>query len=180
MNRFLGRETKFRTFLPIGQSGLAALFGAFGLWQRSLILSRPVFEGQTSWETTARFHVWPWPYKFAVLTNVPAFLAGLLLSWPVETAWPGIPESVANLPSLLLVPILWYWVGSSLDRRWEIRDKTPWIALLIFTVVCLIGAFIRTGYTSFLFPYGVTVWLIAALVLGRIRRRSQIIKQVNC
>ncbi len=90
------------------------------------------------------------------------------------------PESVANLPSLLLVPILWYWVGSSLDRRWEIRDKTPWIALLIFTVVCLIGAFIRTGYTSFLFPYGVTVWLIAALVLGRIRRRSQIIKQVNC
>lgn len=132
------------------------------------------------WETTARFHVWPWPYKFAVITNVPAFLAGLLFSWPVETAWPSIPESVESLPSLLLVPILWYWVGSRLDRRWDTSDKTPWIALLIFTVVCLIGAFIRTGYTSFLFPYGVTIWLIAALVLGRIRRRSQIIKQVNC
>ena len=174
------QKNQFRTMLSLTQCSLAALFGGIGLWQRSAILSRPgFFESTTMWDTTARFHVWPWPYKFAVVTNVPAFLAGSLLSGPVETAWPSIPESMENLPSLLLVPLLWYWVGSRLERRWEIRDKTPWIALLVFTVVCLIGALIRTGYTSFL-PYGVTGWLIAVLVLGRIRRPSQTIEQVNC
>ena len=33
------------------------------------------------WDTTARFHVWPWPYKFAFVSNFPAFMAGSLLSW---------------------------------------------------------------------------------------------------
>jgi hypothetical protein len=78
----LARDRRFRLLLPITQCGLAAIFGGFGLWQRYAILNRPVFfEGQTLWNSTARFHVWPWPYKFAAIANIPAFLLGVLLSW---------------------------------------------------------------------------------------------------
>jgi hypothetical protein len=167
----MARVNRFHLLLPIAQSGLAAFFGGFGLWQRSIILSRPLFEGQTLWNSTARFHVWPWPYKFAVVSNMPAVLVGLLLALPIGAAWPGasVSEYVAYLPSLLLVPILWYWIGSRLDRRWSLGDKTPWIALSIFTLVCLLGAFIPIGYVAHL-PYGLAVWLITALVIRRVSK----------
>jgi hypothetical protein len=169
----MARENRFRMILPVAQSGLAVLFGGFGLWKRSAILSRPFFEGQTLWNSTARFHVWPWPYKFAVVLNVPAVLMGLLLAWPIGTAWPevSVSEYLAYMPSLLFVPILWYWVGSRLDRRWSSGDKTPWIALLIFTLVCLVGAFIPIGYVGHL-PYGLAVWLVTAVVIRYISKAA--------
>jgi len=157
---------RFRILLPVAQCGLAALFGGIGLWQRSAILSRPFFEGQTLWDSTARFHVWPWPYKFAVVSNMPAFMAGALLTWPIGAAWPQLPESVQIAPSLLFVSMLWYWVGSRLDLRWSVADKTPWIVLLIFTLVSLVGAFIPIGYVGYL-PYGFMVWVVAALTISR-------------
>jgi hypothetical protein len=75
-DRWMIRGLRFRTFLPIAECGFAALFGGLGLWQRSTILSRAGFgEGRTLWDSTARFHVWPWPFKFAVVMNTPAFLS---------------------------------------------------------------------------------------------------------
>ena len=99
----MARETRFRTLLPVAQCALAALFGGVGLWQRSVILSRPFFGGEPLWNSTASFHVWPWPYKFAVVSNVPAFFAGSLLLWPVAIAWPELPESMQIAPLLLFV-----------------------------------------------------------------------------
>jgi hypothetical protein len=160
----MARERRFGTVLPVAQLGLAGLFGSIGLWQRSTILSRPFFEGQTMWDSTARFHVWPWPYKFAVISNLPAVLVGLLPAWPLGVLWPGVSEYVANIPFFLLIPLLWYWVGCQLDRRWHVSDKTPWIALFIFTLICLVGAFLPLGYTGYL-PYGLAVWFAAAVVL---------------
>ena len=163
----MDRQSSFRNLLPVVQSAIAVLFGGTGLWQRSAILSRPWFsEGQTMGDTTARFHVWPWPYKFAVVSNFPAFMAGSLLSWPIGIVWPKPPESVEIVPSVLLVPILWYWVGSRLDRRWGMTDKTPWIALSVFTLVCLAGAFLPIGYVGFL-PYGFVVWVFTTLTISR-------------
>jgi hypothetical protein len=119
------RANRFRVLLPSAECLLAAVFGGVGHWQRSTILSRPWFsEGQTMWNSTARFHVWPW------------------------------------------VPILWYWVGSRLDRRWGVTDPTPWIALSVFTLVCLVGAFLPIGYVGFL-PYGFVVWVITAVTISR-------------
>jgi len=118
------------------------------------------------WDTTARFHVWPWPYKFAVVSNCPAFFAGSLLLWPIGIIWPKVPESVEVAPSLLFVLILWHWVGSRLDQRWSVTDKIPWIALSVFTLVCLIGALLPIGYVGFL-PYGFVVWMITALTVSR-------------
>jgi len=66
------------------------------------------------WNSTAQFHVWSWPFKFAAILNMPAFLAGLLLSLPLEALWPELPESVSYLPVLLFVPVLWYLVGRAL------------------------------------------------------------------
>lgn len=162
----MARELQFRVILPVAECGFAALFGGVGFWQRFAILSRPLFEGQTLWNSTARFHVWPWPYKFAVVSNMPAFFAGSILTFPIVALWPDAPESVQNALSLIFVPLLWYWVGLRLDRRWGVTDKTPWIALLIFTVVSLIGAFIPIGYVSYL-PYGFVIWVITALTIPR-------------
>jgi hypothetical protein len=39
---------------------------------------------QLLWDTMARFHIWPWPYKFAVILSMPAFVAGMLVSWLVS------------------------------------------------------------------------------------------------
>lgn len=163
---------RFRIVLPILESGIAALFGGIGLWQRSAILSRPsLFLGQTMWDTTARFHVWPWPYKFAAVSNLPALFGGLLLTIPIGLRWPTLPESLQMAPTLLFVWFLWYWVGSRLDRRWSVKDKTPWIAILIFSLVCLGGALVPLDFTGFLYtgylPYGFLVWVLALVAVAR-------------
>ena len=141
----MGREIRFRKLLPVAECGLAALFGVLGLWQRSKTLSGSFWGDQTLWQSTTRFHVWPWPYKFAVISNLPGVFAGLLLSWPLGLIWPGMSEYTEAVPPLLFAAILWYWVGSRLDRRWRLTERVPWIALSIFTLVCLAGAFLPMG-----------------------------------
>jgi hypothetical protein len=167
------QPSRFRRLLPVAQTAMAVLFGGLGFWQRSEILSH----SWLGWNSTARFHVWPWPYKFAVVTNTPAFLVGLLLSWPIGGLWPELPESVQIGPSLLFVPMLWYWVGSRLDRRWGREDgvgasrssKSPWIFLLVFTLVCVVGAFLPIGYVGYL-PYGVAVWVAMGLIVRHLSK----------
>jgi hypothetical protein len=167
----LARERRFCLLLPIAQCGLAAIFGGFGLWQRSAILSRSFLGNQTLWDSTARFHVWPWPYKFAVICNFPAFLLGLLPSWPLGFFWPSLPEYVETMPVLLFVLPLWSWVGSRLDRRWRVTHKIPWIGLFFFTLISLGGAFLPIGYTGYL-PYGLALWLVTAVVVRLVSRQA--------
>ena len=121
------------------------------------------------WDTTARFHVWPWPYRFEVISNFPASMASSLLLWPVGLVWPKVPESVQAVPALLFVLILWYWVGWRFDRRWNLKDKSPWFALLAFVLVSIAGAFLRIGYVDFL-PYGFVLWVITTLSISRFTR----------
>lgn len=155
---------QLRRILPISQTGLALSFGGWGIWIRDSILSRTFF-GSTLWNSTARFHVWPWPFKFAVVLNIPAFLVGLLLAWPLDTLRPGLPESISLLPALLLVPLLWYSIGSALDQR-RIADKNrstlkrQLILLLVFTLICVAASSIPErvgGYVSYL-PLGILIW----------------------
>jgi hypothetical protein len=158
------QKNRFSAILPAVQCGLAAFFGGFGLWQRSVILSRPFIGDQTLWNSTARFHVWPWPYKFAAVLNLPAFVGGSLLLLPIHFAWRGLPEFAELLPSLVFTLILWHGIGSRLDQRWRVTSRTPWIAILVFTVICLGGAILPIGYVGY-FPWGVVVWVIAALLV---------------
>jgi len=171
------QRNRFRVLLPVTQCVMAALFGGVGLWQRSAILSRPFLEGQTLWDTTARFHVWPWPYKFAAVVNMPAFLAGLLLSGPIGNRWVGLPEVALLAPSLLFVALLWYWVGAVLDRQCDAGNGRslikPWVRLLVFTLICAGGALIpgSGGYLVF----GVLVWglFVLGLFFGQTRSRER-------
>ena len=161
---------QFRKTLPISQTAIAMFFGGWGLWLRNSILSRPFWGNSTLWDSTARFHVWPWPFKFAAVLNMPAFLAGSLLSWLLDALQPGLPESVSILPVLLCVPLLWYWVGSRLDRRGNAErhsnaPKGRWILLLVFTSICAAASSIPEsvgGYVSYV-PAGMAIWLIAAI-----------------
>ena len=106
-------QLQLRKVLPISQTVLAVAFGGWGLWERITSIN----DSWLGWNSTLRFHVWPWPFKFAVIQNIPAFLIGLLLSWPIDFFKPGLPEWVSLLPSLLLVPLLWYLIGAWLDRK---------------------------------------------------------------
>lgn len=173
---------QFRKVLPALQTALAFLFGGWGLWIRHSILSRPFFGDSILWNTTARFHVWPWPYKFAVVLNMPAFLIGLLLSWPLDALRPGLPESVLLLPALLLVPLLWYLAGLWLDKRKgagqnkRVRNRV-WTILLLFIAVCAAASSIPSsvwGYTNYI-EFGAMIWMTVAVgfVVSAIVRKYQ-------
>ena len=175
------RKLQFRRVLPLVQTAIAVSFGGWGLWLRDSALNRPFFDS-TLWNSSARFHVWPWPYKFAVIQNIPAFLLGLLPSLAIDALKPGLPEWVQELPLLLLVPALWYLVGAWLDRTQVLRHEEgresaywPWILLCFVTTISLLGALgsgrLFGSYTSFI-PFGVAFWIvlgIAMVVLGRSR-----------
>jgi len=172
-------HVQLRRLLPISQTFLAAVFGGWGLWQRTTSINN----SWLGWNSTLRFHVWPWPFKFAVIQNAPAFVIGGLMSWPLDILRPGLPEWVSLLPSLLLVPMLWYLIGSWLDRRHVFRTSNgktahwPWVLLCIVTTVSLSGAlssmWLFGSYTTFI-PFGIAFWIILGigmLVFGRHRKR---------
>jgi hypothetical protein len=162
----MARGIHFRKILPLSQTIVAMVFIEWGLWIRDSIISN----SWLGWNSTLRFHVWPWPFKFAAILNMPALLAGLLLSWPLDTLRPGLRESVSILPVLLFVPLLWYGIGSWLDQRRgadKIRNtmKGQWILLLVFNVICAAASLIPekvTGYVGYI-PLGIAIWVIAAV-----------------
>ena len=156
------QRTQFRSVLPVLQTVLAVFFGGRGLWLRNSILSRPFLGTSTGWDSTLRFHVWPWPLKFAVILNMPAFLAGALLTWPLEYLRPGLPVWVTALPALLVTSLFWYCVGSWADRN--ISERARWILLPVFIFVCAAASSISEyvgGYTSYVL-FGIAIWSIVA------------------
>jgi len=173
------RETQFCKVLPALQTAIAISFGGWGLWLRNSILSRP-FWGSTGWNSTAVFHVWPWPFKFAAILNMPAFLASGLLCWPLDYLWPGLPDGVSALPVLLLVALLWYWVGSWADKvvrteQGRIGEQRPWIWLMLFTFVCAAASSISAyvgGYTSFVL-FGIAIWMAVTIGVRVSRARNR-------
>jgi hypothetical protein len=83
----------------------------------------------------------------------------------------------ADLSALLFVPLLWYWVGYRLDRRWCVADNTPWIALPVFTAGCLGGAFLPLGHAGFL-PYGFMIWVITTFSVSRLTRTAHVVNEL--
>ena len=169
---------RFRIVLPVAQSALALILGGIGEWQRRQILSRPTIFGD-GWQSTARFHVWPWPLKFAIITNVPAMLPGVLLSSLVGFALGDVAGTVLLVLAILSGPVFWYWVGSRFDRRWMLKERGPWIALLIFNLVALTGALFDLGTDGYI-PFGFMLWIfwaIAAWRMSRLLQKPVIVRQ---
>lgn len=165
---FMAQRNQFRKILAFTQTVLAILSGGWGLWVRNDILSRPFVLGTTGWESTARFHVWPWPLKFAAVLNMPAILAGTLVSWPLVALLPALPVSPSNLIVISFVFLQWYWIGSWLDQRRVAHKKNAigqWIVLVAFVAICAAASsipYIIGGYVSY-FPAGILIWLITAV-----------------
>ena len=171
------QEAHFRKLLPIAHTFVAAVFGGWGL-----LLRDSMIRNSLGWNSTLRFHVWPWPFKFAAILNMPALIVGGLVSWPLDSLRPGLPESVAVLPTLLFVPLLWYWVGSWADRTGtSAHNKNSRLAFsisfLLFALVCAgaasISAFVGS-YTSYLI-FGIGIWLTVAIVVkaySALRKRT--------
>lgn len=166
----MAQPRQFRKLLPLSQTVLAVFFGGWGLWLRNSLLSRPFWGSSTGWDSTLRFHFWPWPFKFAAILNMPALLASGLLSRPLDYFRPGLPEWISALPVLPLIPLLWYWVGSWADKNVNSEksgnsERRYWILLLLFMLVCAAASSISEcfgGYTNFLL-FGIAIWLIGAI-----------------
>ena len=127
----------FREILAAAQFVLTGVSGGVGLWQRVQILNEPFLDGATNWDTTARFHVWPWPYKFAAVANTPALLGSLPFSSGIAMLIDGASEFAEMIPCLLQVPVLWYWVGGRLEQR-SVRARC--LFLLLFLAAAGSGA----------------------------------------
>jgi hypothetical protein len=156
------------------QAAIAAVFGGWGLWLREATLSREIF-GSTLRTSTAVFHIWPWPFRFAAILDMPAFLAGGLLSWPLELIAPGLPEWVSALPMLPLVALLWYWIGAWADRTLAFGNTGHahrlWFVLVIFILLCAVAALTSESFGSYTswFVVGFGIWLFLGIGIGAIR-----------
>ncbi len=157
----MSREIYFRKILPPLGTILVVVLGEWGLWVRGTIIRNSL-----AWDSTVRFHTWPWPLKFAAVLNLPAILAGLLVSWPLDALKPDFPELISFLSVLLFAPLLWYRIGAWLDRRisgnahGNARTR-GWILLLAFGVSCAATSSVPpnfAGYTSYL-PFGIAFWM---------------------
>src|SRR6266704_745295 len=101
----MANSTYSRVWLPVVQLALAAVFGGVGISRRNQILNQ-VWLDQTLWHSTARFHVWPWPFKLAFILNLPAALIAAVVEWPLGKIWPNLPELIGWLLCLPFVAIL--------------------------------------------------------------------------
>jgi hypothetical protein len=154
---------RFRLLVAVSGTAIAEAFGAVGLWQRSRILSQPLLSA-TLWDSTARFHVWPWPFKFAAIWALPAFISGSIVMIPVRLLLTTLPEAAELVPTGASALILWFWVASRLEGY---SPAIRWTSFGVFFALSLIGAFLPLGYTGWLIPYGALAWCIAALMLRR-------------
>ncbi len=167
----MGGKPRFRVLLPVAETLSAAVFGGVGLWQRHQVLNQRIFGDQTLWNSTARYHVWPRPFKFAVVTNIPAFLAGAVAEWPLDRFWPQHPEEVGYLLVPPFIALLWYWAGLRFDAQPPSKQRTALAVLLGFTLLCGLGV-LTPGYIGYIY-YGVLLWLSFIVVLVRMRKHAR-------
>jgi hypothetical protein len=160
---------RFRVVLPVTQSVLVLVLGGIGEWQRRRILSSTSIFGD-GWHSSARFHVWPWPLKFALITNMPAILAGSFLSLPFGGAAEEIVDAILLVLTLLSVPLFWYWIGSRFDHRWTLKDGKPWIAFSVFNLIALTGSLLDLGTVGHI-PFGFVLCILWAMTAHRMSGR---------
>ena len=158
-------QVRYRILLPVIHTVAAILFGGVGLWQRHAILDQRFMGNQTMWDTTARFHVWPLPYRLAVISNVPAFLTAGFIEWPLSSLWPRMSELVGFALFVLCVPVLWYFLGKKFDKTPLARHRYRTV-LLSFTVLS-VAAMFTPGYIAYLFT-GSLLWVAFVIVTAAV------------
>lgn len=161
----MGGRPQFRLLLPPIQIISAACFGGVGLWERYQILNQRIWGDQTLWNSTAAFHVWPRPLRFAVVTNIPAFLAAGIVEWVVRWFGANPPEIAAFAVSVVFVGVLWHKIGSQFDAQLAASTQRPWMILLCFTAFSIAGVF-TPGYISYVY-YGIMLWVAFTIVIVR-------------
>jgi hypothetical protein len=132
------------------------------------------------WDTTAPLHVWPWPYKFAVILNMPAAFAGMFFSAMVFSDFASrygrvATEAVGGIVSLLLTLPLWYWIGLRFDRTCGTKSSgylSFWVFLSSMIILSFSGA-LYLGPIDYLL-YGCGVWVLAAIAIAALTRARAI------
>jgi len=162
------RHSQFRKVLPFLQTVIAISFGGWGFWIRNSILSRTYLGGSTVWDSTLRFHVWPWPLKFAAILNLPALLAGAVVSLPLGYFRTRFSGWAWTIPTVICVSLLWYWLGRRVDKSGTSRsireasfELRVWVVLLLFMLICATAASSHTIWVLF----GIGIWLLVGMAI---------------
>lgn len=126
------------------------------------------------WDSTAAYHIWPWPLKFAVILNLPAVLVGGFVSYPLSNAMTKNSEWLVMLAWALFTALLWYFIGKKADMQIASlrRTRTAILAnLFFFTALSLTGALVMPGYVGY-FWYGGFLWIVFVIWFARRKRRE--------
>src|SRR3954454_21026050 len=161
------RNKRFGLLLGVSQAIVAACFGGFGTYQRNRILNQPFLDNQTLWETTARFHIWPWPLKFAIIMNFPAAVGTAIFSLPLAMALPRkIADAVEVVVLFTFVFVIWFSIASRIGA--SVRSIA---FVLLFITTAVVGASLLLGNTGYI-PYGLLLWVLAGVVFEYFRIRG--------
>jgi hypothetical protein len=71
--------------------------------------------GLTLKDTTALYHIWPWPLKLAIVFNLPAVIGGEVLGTPFRASSTTVGVILAAGITLFFVIALWLAVGHRLE-----------------------------------------------------------------
>src|SRR5580700_3328601 len=170
------RTIQFRKALPVVHTIFALFFGGTGLFLRNALLNRPFLSNPAVYEPTLRSFIWPWPLKFAAILDMPAVLAGMLLSSAldqIDQVRPALPAWTSVLSMLIFVPLLWFAVGAWLDRTLRASQikspDTAWNLCLLFIAISAIAAAIppttTVSATRFV-VFGALLWLALAMAIA--------------
>ena len=175
------RHSQFRKVLPLLQTVVAISFGSWGLWIRNSILSSTFLGDSTGWDSTLRFHVWSRPLKFAAILNLPALLAGAVLSLPLGYFRTRFSGWAWVIPTLLCVSLLWYWLGRRADKYVTVEkhprgERRVWVLLLLFMLICATSASTDelAGSHTIWVLFGIGIWLLVGVAISILgSRRSK-------
>jgi hypothetical protein len=163
------RTIQFRKALPVVHTIFAVFFGGAGLFLRDALLNRPFLSNPVVYEPTLRSFIWPWPLKFAAILDMPAVLAGILLSWAIaqiDQLRPALPAWTSVLSMLIFIPLLWFAVGAWLDRTLRASQikspDTAWNLCLLFIAISAITTVSATKFVVF----GALLWLALAMAIA--------------
>jgi hypothetical protein len=130
--------------------------GGLGTYQRDVILSQPFLGDQTLADTTARFHVWPWPLKVAMTISLPAFLVAAVAAGIFSDFSETVGTVVHVFATSFLTILLWWVVGIRLDGR---SSRELAVGLSAFAGAAAVAACAPLGNVGFL-PAGILTWAL--------------------
>ena len=164
---------RFRILLPVGAFAVTAALLCWGQLEEEEFWAPT--ESGSGWNLRSVWDYMPAGRRLAYMLNLPVVpFVSSIYSYLDDRAQHGPRDPTHEIPFILAVPFLWYWVGRGIDRRLRQLSYDPraprgpllsivlWLGFLIAAII--LAATIRSilnGYVPVLvFTLGAVPWSI--------------------